>query len=104
LGEVPGKFGFAPEAGRAEFADGARVQFELEELLPGCAAGVAEADPGEVEVLVGEDAGVFQRVGLERRVEVDFAAADVGGADGVTAAVAEVRIPADANGFTVRWG
>ena len=103
MGKASGEFGFAPETRVAEFASRAALQFGVEELIPGVAAGVAEADPGEVEEFVGEDAGVLGWVRLVRGMEVDEAAADIGCADGLAAAVAEIGGPEDADGFTVRW-
>lgn len=101
--EVRREFPFPPFAGPAESALRVGGQFRLQDLLPGVAAGVAEADPGEMEEFVGEDAGVFGWIVAEAGMEMNFAAADIGAADGGERTVAEAIVPNQPDGFTVRW-
>ncbi len=91
-------------AGPAEFAFGVVGEFVFEELFPGGAARVAEADPDEVEEFVGEDAGALGGLAAKAGVEMDFAVANIRARDGRARAIAKCGVPDEANGLTVRWG
>jgi hypothetical protein len=98
------EFVFAPLAGPAEFAAGAGFEFTLEDVLPAGAARVAQAGPGKVKQFMGKNAGAFRGAAAEAGMEMNFAAADGGAADGLVTVVAQAVVPDETDWLIARWG